>query len=181
MNNAYVLGFVKRAQEYGLNEQQAIELAKQANVLESLKGLGGQALDKMTGYGNQLADSFRNSELNKKLLEYKDAFTKSDLNSKYLLPARHSLEEQWAKLDPATKATILAAGGGAAVGGLGGAMIPSQDEETGETHRLRNALIGSLAGAGVGGAGQRYGIPAVEQAMPAIKAQLEKLRGGAKA
>lgn len=165
MNNAYLLGFVKRAQEFGLNEHQAIELAKQAMPsLEELKsGLGG-LVDKAKGGFEGLANNFRNSEL----------------NTKHLLPARHALEAQLANLDPQTKAMLLGAGGGALLGGVGGAMVPSEDAETGETHRLRNALIGGLAGAGIGGAGARYGAPAAESALPAIKAQLEKMRGAIK-
>lgn len=41
---------------------------------------------------------------------------------------------------------------GAAIGGGIGAMIPSEDEE-GETHRMRNALIGALTGGATTGAG----------------------------
>lgn len=39
---------------------------------------------------------------------------------------------------------------GAIAGGGLGALIPSRDEE-GETHRLRNALLGALAGGAIGG------------------------------
>lgn len=52
--------------------------------------------------------------------------------------------------NPALLSGIL---GSVAGGGLG-ALVPSTDEQTGETHRLRNALLGALLGGGAGaGAG----------------------------
>jgi hypothetical protein len=167
MNNPYALGFIKRAQEYGLNQYQAVELAKQALSIDDLAGYGNQALDKIKEYGGKAQDAFRNSALNDQLLKAKDYvqshsmgdmvndFRNSPLNDK-LLQARHFIEGN---------RDAQGALAGAALGGLGGAMTGGEDEE-GETHRLRNALLGMTGGALAGAGGTHlYNDPRMQQAV----------------
>lgn len=53
------------------------------------------------------------------------------------------------------RATGALIGGG--LGAIGGAMTASRDPQTGETHRLRNALVGAGLGAGAGAAAGHVG------------------------
>lgn len=55
MNNAFLLGFTKKAQEYGLNEQQAFEFLKQAAEEERSKPKAKDILN-LDGVGGLLAD-----------------------------------------------------------------------------------------------------------------------------
>jgi len=169
MNNSYALGFVKRAQEYGLSEHQAIQLAKQANlgeILETVKEYGGKGLNKLKGMiagyptpfsgdvGPEQAETASQLLASQGLPELKDlAFGKA-------------LGMGWDRLDPTAKGALI--GGG--VGLAGGALIPSEDEY-GETHRLRNALLGGVGGAAVGG-GAVYGAPYAKEKLTAAQKKL---------
>lgn len=66
----------------------------------------------------------------------------------------------WSKLWNENKGKIIGGLGGAALGGLGGAMMNGEDEN-GETHGVRNGVLGALAGLGLGaGGGHLYDDPA---------------------
>ena len=65
-----------------------------------------------------------------------------------------SAKSGWDRLNPTAKGALI--GGG--VGLAGGALIPSEDEY-GETHRLRNALLGGAGGAAVGAGGAALHLP----------------------
>ena len=64
---AYIEGFVKRASEYGLNQGEAIELLKQADILRSLKGIGAglkdEAGETMASMKNRAGHITQNAKL----------------------------------------------------------------------------------------------------------------------
>ena len=69
-----------------------------------------------------------------------------DLNN-----ALEAAKSGWNNLNPAAKGALV--GGGL---GLAGGALNSGEDEHGETHRLRNALLGGVGGAAVGAGGAHF-------------------------
>jgi len=194
--NAYVLGFVKRAQEYGLSEYQAAQLIKQASTgeaidhaIEKIREYGHHASDKAREYGHNISSTLKDKLISPtwsgRGLDDSDETLinltgmpdrESALHAlRQAVPLKHLLGTAWESYDDATKAKILSTLGGAAVGGGAGALVASRDKD-GQTHRMRNALLGSLAGAGVGYGGAEYGVPAADRAAAKLQELLPAAR-----
>ena len=139
MSNPYTQGFVKRAQEYGLTANQAFELGKQAG-LEQLLNKGkehfGKGFESLKGMIAGIPASFPGDDQT----EYANITRNLGLGE--------ALGMGWDNLNPAAKGALV--GGGL---GLAGGALNSGEDEYGETHRLRNALLGGAGGAAVGAGG----------------------------
>lgn len=124
--NKFKEGFIKRAREYGVSKPQAENLYKISGLQEWLA--------EQTGKGIGSMDTFMNNGT-----------------------GSHAFGQLGQKYDMSGLETLLAPGGavaGAGIGALGGGTIGAlngKKDEHGETHRVRNALLGVLGG-GLGGA-----------------------------
>lgn len=85
-----------------------------------------------------------------------------------------SLYDAWQSLDAPSRLMLMGGAGGAAAGGLAGALKPKKDEsESRAANMLAGMGIGGAAGVG-GGAAYGHGMPALAKLLPSLKPAVYK-------